>query len=106
MSDLRPPIDGFLDYFAVPATVTPIGGGSVATQVIEEPAPKWVQQVNGIVVGDLRPRCAVPRADVDELPEGSSIDATLSGRDGTWNVDRVDRVDSEFFHVVLSKANL
>lgn len=106
MTDLRPPIAGFLDYFAVPATVTPNGGGPVLTQVIEEPPPKWVQQINGIVVGDLRPRCAIPRADVDELPEGSLIEATLSGRDGTWNVDRIDRVDAEFYHAVVSKVNL
>jgi hypothetical protein len=104
MTDLRPPIDGFLDYFAVPATVTPLNSGSVVTQVIEEPAPKWVQQIHGIVVGDLRPRCAVPRTDVNELPEGSAIEATLSGRDGSWNVDRIDRIDAEFFHVVVSKV--
>jgi hypothetical protein len=102
--DLRPDVDVIFDNFGqrTTAIITPIGFSPVTTVLIEKSTPRPVRTFDGIVVQDLRPRVAIRRSAVAELPEKSTIEATLNAQARVWRVDTIEQIDGQFIHAIVS----
>lgn len=100
MLDLRPPLTPFFDTFAIPAVVTPLNGDPVNASAIWIGSLLMIARTMGGLPApmDLRPRIALRRDEVPDLPLGSQILAPrlLGGTPETWIVDKIeDPTDAE-----------
>lgn len=107
-ADLRPPLDVIFAAFAMPATVTPLGGSPTPASVTWEGVDTQLRIRSAYLLGagdlsDLRPKVAIRRVEVSSLPIGSTIEGAdhAGGTVKTWRVDEVYDTDPEIFRAVV-----
>lgn len=99
---LLPSVSSELAAFGEPATITPVGGVPVSTDII------WLPPTGGLAIElDARlaaqPRCGVQKSAVSVLPPGSTIVAAVvpGGTLRTFVVDRTDTSDPQWLIAVV-----
>lgn len=91
MLDLRPSLEPLFAAFGVTATVTPPGGGAVATTVIVSHDAVEVPTDGALALNERRTRVTVRRDAVASLPSGSTIVTPA----GSYVVDGLAGQDDE-----------
>jgi len=102
MADARPALDVFTSAFALTATGLPATWGASSASVIWDAYRPVVDASSEVVEYDTD-WASFRRDEVTDIQPGDTFTAArkLGGTPRAYRVDRVDRSDPEFFHVVV-----